>query len=350
MNQQQQQQRQQQPLNQNGELETEISIMKLQILESRKRLSVHVNRCEFVPNLPSYSTALGDDFGGGVPELMLGQRAGLAGGPGNQALQLEYNSPPMAMMHSGMSEARNPENDPPDLQNKTECLLQDWVHMYSSSQGKDSTKAFQLFVQQMNMQGILKTDDLITKFFRLSTEMCVENTYRHTAKAAQQIAQQATLSPSQAAGGDSLSGNVSITATQNSPALMAHQYVTVARNKCFLSLDAYVRLIALLVKLSGDQANPTTKVNLLNKVLGIIAGVLVQDHERRGSEFRQVAYHRMFLMLFLELTAPEPILEVFSFQTLMAFCNTLHALHPSKVRLRSRTGSIYGHYTASVRN
>lgn len=274
--------------------------------------------------------ALGEEFG--APELMMGQRGGMAGGPGGQALQLEYNSPPMAMMHSGMSEARNPENDPPDLQSKTECLLQDWVNMYSSSQGKDSTKAFQMFVQQMNMQGILKTDDLITKFFRLSTEMCVEHTYRHTAKAAQQVAQQAALSPSQAAGGDSLSGTSSITATQNSPALAAHQCVNLARNKCFLTLDAYVRLIALLVKLSGDQSNPTTKVNLLNKVLGIIAGVLVHDHETRASEFRQLAYHRMFLMLFLELTAPEPILEVFSFQTLMAFCNTLHALHPCKVR------------------
>lgn len=280
----------------------------------------------------SIVAALGEEFGGGGPELMLGQRP-FAGGPGGQGNQLEYNSPPMAMMHSGMSEARNPENDPPDLQTKTECLLQDWVSMYSSSHGKDSTKNFQLFVQQMNMQGILKTDDLITKFFRLSTEMCVEHTYRQTTKAVQQVNQQAALSPSQPAGGDGLSGSSAISATHNSPALAAHQCVNVARNKCFLTLDAYVRLIAMLVKHSGDQSNPITKVNLLNKVLGIIAGVLVHDHETRASEFRQLAYHRMFLMLFLELTAPEPILEVFSFQTLMAFCNTLHMLHPSKVSL-----------------
>ena len=38
------------------------------------------------------------------------------------------------------------------------------------------------------------------------------------------------------------------------------------RAKCFHTLDAFVRLIALLVKHSGDQQNTITKVNLLNKV------------------------------------------------------------------------------------
>ena len=41
------------------------------------------------------------------------------------------------------------------------------------------------------------------------------------------------------------------------------------RAKCFHTLDAFVRLIALLVKHSGDQQNTITKVNLLNKVVGL---------------------------------------------------------------------------------
>lgn len=41
---------------------------------------------------------------------------------------------------------------------------------------------------------------------------------------------------------------------------------TLVRAKCFHTLDAYVRLIALLVKHSGDTANTITKINLLNKV------------------------------------------------------------------------------------
>ena len=43
-------------------------------------------------------------------------------------------------------------------------IIRDWVNMYHSpNAGKDSTKAFHMFVQQMNMHGLLKTDDLITR-------------------------------------------------------------------------------------------------------------------------------------------------------------------------------------------
>ena len=39
-----------------------------------------------------------------------------------------------------------------------------------------------------------------------------------------------------------------------------------ARAKCFNTLDAYCRLIALLVRHSGDASNNVTKINLLNRV------------------------------------------------------------------------------------
>jgi len=80
----------------------------------------------------------------------------------------------------------------------------------------------------MHQQGILKTDDLITRFFRLSTEMCVDLTY----------------------------GTLKSHSSNAAP----------VRAKCFQTLDAYVRLIVLLVKLSGDATNTLTKLNLLNKV------------------------------------------------------------------------------------
>lgn len=135
---------------------------------------------------------------------------------------------------------------------------------------------------QMNLQGILKTDELITRFFRLSTEMCVDLCYRV-------LMDQPLKTPS------------------------------MVRAKCFHTLDAYVRLIALLVKHSGDANNTITKINLLNKVLGIVTGVLLQDQELRGLEFQQLPYHRIFIMLFLELSAPESVLEAISSQILTAF-------------------------------
>lgn len=84
----------------------------------------------------------------------------------------------------------------------------------------------------MHQQGILKTDDLITRFFRLCTEMCVEISYRAQAE------------------------------QQHNPAATA----AIIRAKCYHNLDAFVRLIALLVKHSGEATNTVTKINLLNKV------------------------------------------------------------------------------------
>uniref|UniRef100_A0A671QAX9 CCR4-NOT transcription complex subunit 1 n=1 Tax=Sinocyclocheilus anshuiensis TaxID=1608454 RepID=A0A671QAX9_9TELE len=154
---------------------------------------------------------------------------------------------------------------------------------------------YDLHLAQMHQQGILKTDDLITRFFRLCTEMCVEISYR--AQAEQQL-------------------------PTTSPAII--------RAKCYHNLDAFVRLIALLVKHSGEASNTVTKINLLNKVLGIVVGVLIQDHDVRQTEFQQLPYHRIFIMLLLELNAPEHVLETINFQTLTAFCNTFHILRPTK--------------------
>ena len=85
------------------------------------------------------------------------------------------------------------------------------------------------------------------------------------------------------------------------------------------------------------------------KVLGIVAGVLLIDHEVRKTDFQQVPYHRIFIMLFLELNSPDPILENINYQVqvvqsalksyhcniillqvLTAYCNMLHILRPAK--------------------
>lgn len=202
---------------------------------------------------------------------------------------------PTVHIHNGILQVRAPNyEDPPGLVEKTDFLLRDWISIYNSQhQGRDSTKAFSMFVHQMNVHGILKTDDLITRFFRLSTQLCVETVYRILA--------------------DKSNPNVSLT-----------------RPKCYHTLDAFVRLVALLVKHSGDANNTTTKIHLLNKVLGIVAGCLLQDHDTRATEFQQLPYQRIFTMLFLELNAPEPVLEAINFHVLTAYCHTLHILRPSK--------------------
>uniref|UniRef100_A0A8C9XX10 CCR4-NOT transcription complex, subunit 1 n=1 Tax=Sander lucioperca TaxID=283035 RepID=A0A8C9XX10_SANLU len=232
----------------------------------------------------------------GLPQLMDVVRSNY------EAMIDRAHGGPNFMMHSGISQASE-YDDPPGLREKAEYLLREWVNLYhSAAAGRDSTKAFSAFVGQVNtllpmhQQGILKTDDLITRFFRLCTEMCVEISYRAQAE------------------------------QQHNPAASA----AIIRAKCYHNLDAFVRLIALLVKHSGEATNTVTKINLLNKVLGIVVGVLIQDHDVRQTEFQQLPYHRIFIMLLLELNAPEHVLETINFQTLTAFCNTFHILRPTK--------------------
>ncbi|XP_073847856.1 CCR4-NOT transcription complex subunit 1 isoform X2 [Musca autumnalis] len=196
-------------------------------------------------------------------------------------------------IHSGMQHVRSNDcDDPPGLQEKTEFLLKDWVSIYSQSHNLSrETKNFGSFVQKMNMYGILKTDDLITRFFRQATQFCMDLVYR--------ILNDPTHTPVQ------------------------------AKTKIFHWIDAFVHLIALLVRHSGESGNPTTKINLLNKVLGIVLGILLQDQEVHCSSFQQLGYHRFFVMLFLELSSPDAVLESLMHSIVTAFSHTYHLLNPA---------------------
>ncbi|KRG04047.1 uncharacterized protein Dmoj_GI19666, isoform F [Drosophila mojavensis] len=197
-------------------------------------------------------------------------------------------------IHSGMHHVRSSDmDDPPGLQEKTEFLLKDWVALYTQQNQQTTRDArnFSAFVQKMNSYGILKTDDLITRFFRQATQICTDVVYRMF--------------------GD--------------PNLPINQ----AKNKIFQWIDAFVHLIAMLVRHSGEAGNPTTKINLLNKVLGIVLGTLIKDHEMRGVGFQQVGYHRFFMMLFMELCSADSTLESLMHSIVSAFAYTYHLLNPS---------------------
>lgn len=201
------------------------------------------------------------------------------------------NTGPTQHIHSGILQVRSNEyNDPPGMADKVEYLLKDWATNHHANQ-RDAMKSFSLFVNKLNLYGVLKTDDLITRFFRQATQWCIDLVYRNL----------------------------------NDPGTTPQQNKT----KIFHYIDAFVRLIALIVKYSGENPNTTTKINLLNKILGIIVGVLLQDQEQQRTSFQQLGYHRLFIMLFLELSAPEPILENISLNVVTAFCHTYHILRPS---------------------
>ena len=191
----------------------------------------------------------------------------------------------LSMMYTGVKQARE-FDDPAGLKEKSDQLLHDWIQHHSILPQKENTKAFQQFVLQMNTQGLFKTDEMITRFFRICTETCVESCYFFLAKG--------------------------------------------QRQSCYQRLDAFVKLIILLVKHSGDQTNHVNKINLFNKVLGLIAGCLLYDHETKGVQFEPMPFHRLFFMLLFEAALPENNLEPILNDILHAFINVYNIIRPSK--------------------
>ena len=45
------------------------------------------------------------------------------------------------------------------------------------------------------------------------------------------------------------------------------------------------------------------------QVLGLVCGIMMHDIDSNNTDFYQLPYHRILIMLFLELNAPEPVLE-----------------------------------------
>lgn len=224
------------------------------------------------------------------------------------------------LLNASLNPSREIESDS-DLMEKTEVLMRDWINLYHSN--TPSSKFFHIYVQSMNQHGILKTDDSITRFFRLSTELCVNSCYR-------------LLSHQ----------------PQNN-----NQLVIESHAKCFQTLDAFAHLIVMLVKNSGSNtgsfSEPTPKINLLNKVLNIIANVAIQDQEIRNEEFQHLPYYRIMIVLLMELTIGpnnlglpslntlqlgfnmtpnqlDPFNETIQLQVLNAFYQALKILKPSK--------------------
>ena len=237
-----------------------------------------------------------------------------AGSLSNTSPQIQSTNNSSAMIQ----QRETPDCDPPSLVERTEKLLREWVSIHQSGQ---TVKMFPAFVQQMTAHGILKTDDLLTRFFRLSTEMCVESCYR--------------LLATQPNGPNSLE----------------------LRNKCYETLDAFTMLIVLLIKNSGSSSatnltpDSMAKINLLHKILSIIASVAIKDQENRQAEFQHLAYYRILILLFVELNLSPPglglpspgfsnfnqmpaadvIAENVQFQVLKKFTETLKVLEPSRM-------------------
>ncbi|CAG0881491.1 unnamed protein product [Cyprideis torosa] len=192
----------------------------------------------------------------------------------------------------GMSQSQEAD-DLLGFQDKCEHLLSEWVTLYSNpgqSSISDPNTPFTRFLTTLNAHGLLSSDELITRFFRVCTKVCINVCYKFA------------------------------------------EQPTTMRSNCAPTLEAFVRLISLSVKHSGEASNLVTKVNLLNRILGIVCGILIRDHENRGPEgFNCFPYFKILIQLFIEVAAPDSaVYEQLATQALTSFAAAMNHISPSK--------------------
>uniref|UniRef100_A0A8R1I6E7 Peptidase A2 domain-containing protein n=1 Tax=Caenorhabditis japonica TaxID=281687 RepID=A0A8R1I6E7_CAEJA len=186
-----------------------------------------------------------------------------------------------------------------EMNNKVEIIMREWIQLcYSPTGQRSPQESLAQMIQLMHEHGVLATDDKITQFFRLCVENCVDISVR-------------------------------IMRTEQ----MANGLTTgFIRHRCYYTLDAFVKLMALMIRHS-DNGQSQNKINLLKKLLNIIVGVLHMDHEVRKQDFNAMPYHRILISLFNEITGPDPLklLEPIAWSILEAFGQTFFALQPRRM-------------------
>ncbi|KAL5107004.1 CCR4-NOT transcription complex subunit 1 [Taenia crassiceps] len=179
----------------------------------------------------------------------------------------------------GCSRARE-FDDTQQMKAKTENYFRWWVGFYRNplEQSEAGSSAEQALNNLIGL-GFLSSEESITRFFRLATIYVVERTLNNL-----KLAEQASTN---------LVNN-----TRN--------------NSVYIELDAYARLISYVVSWAdspmenvAEASNP--KIALLNRVLGIIGGTLMQSHEVRPELFHPMPFERILVMLFTDLYNNVPI-------------------------------------------
>ena len=200
------------------------------------------------------------------------------------------------------------------IANKAKHILSDWVTLTMTQTNRISQQqSFQGVFNQMNMQGLFRSDDTIAKFLRMTIQLCVNSVY--------DIIRQAPPISS------------------SSSTQQAHY------TRCHQGIDSLCRFLSLLTTHTSDMNNYGARIHLINRILGILAAHCFADHEEQGDQFHPLAYQRIILNLFQESTAavqstlstPTPGLDASSanehvmYYIYLAFTNCLHLLRPQRV-------------------
>uniref|UniRef100_A0A094ZVC7 CCR4-NOT transcription complex subunit 1 n=1 Tax=Schistosoma haematobium TaxID=6185 RepID=A0A094ZVC7_SCHHA len=196
-----------------------------------------------------------------------------------------FNNPSCTIgaLYAGCSQAHE-FDDPPNLQEKVELIMRNWVEIYQSPKQRDPA-TIDALLSQLTQIGVLPNINNSTRFLRLATIFVIERALKQLKLEEQQ--QQQPQVPNGGGGGSNFSSNPAIN-----------------RVAAYVELDAYARLVSILINQLGETPQseyPNAKVALLNKVLGLIAGTLLQEHEVRRDLFHPMPFERLLVILFVEL-------------------------------------------------
>lgn len=175
-------------------------------------------------------------------------------------------------------------------------LLERWLRVWNTS----NDQIFSQYLQLMHQYGVLKTEEAADKFFRISTELCVE--------ACLKTAQ----TPSQGQG--------------ETPSAGALQYPVI---------DALSKLFLLLVRLADKEGGDmTVRVNLLSRILSAIGRTIIDDHDTKKVSkvlFDQRPYYRLLSNLSQDMSVPDPKSEPnpAMIPILTSYCQVYLALQPT---------------------
>ncbi|KPL94018.1 CCR4-NOT transcription complex subunit 1-like protein 1, partial [Sarcoptes scabiei] len=200
----------------------------------------------------------------------------------------------------------NEITETPQLNDKFELIIKEWINCYNSP--KNINNSFSIIVKNMNSQGLLKNDDLISRFFKCFLEFCVERCYQV----------------------------YSFASIQNFA-------MNDVRIKYFEYIDAFAALVLMFIKQSGNQGNVDQKFQFLSRILAILANTAHRDQEIRNKDFQPIAYFRILVNIFIEFFySPfnlgiqdmfinnENLFEVFKWHIVRTYCSVLRLISPLK--------------------
>lgn len=180
---------------------------------------------------------------------------------------------------------------PRAMMQKIASLFNDWVTLFSQSQGQMSDSAQMQYVQQLQQLGLYGSKDANENelaFYRGATE-CAIISYFQAIRADHEDETQSEQ-----------------------------------RNEPYKAIDALAKLIVVLVKFYPE------KVTLLGRIYSQVAQVMTGDFQSNPPEFNQKPYFRLFVDLLVHLNSPDPAFDANNLAFLFQFAEVLHYFQPKK--------------------